>query len=180
MRPYFETQESDETIVLVLRKHWIYLIAPFFVGAVLLGVIAFFYYSLTTGSPVELNGQPVWEALFILLVLIDFTFVITSWLVRYLNVVILTNKHLVEIEQHVLFSRRISVLSLGSIEDAASERAGLWATIFDYGNVEIQTAGEMRNFIFKFYPKPDELQKKIMTQKAQFMGRIRSAKNPVV
>lgn len=164
-RRYFETQEENEKVIIVIRKHWTVLLAPFLIGTILALILLFLFFSIKSGDPFKFGEQPIYEAFFILMLLFDLTYVLTSWLIRYFNAVILTNEHLVEIEQMALFSRKISVLDLTHIEDAAAQQNGFLETLLNYGSLEIQTAAEIRNFIFKGIPDPDSFQNKIMEQK---------------
>ena len=43
------------------------------------------------------------------------------------------------------------------IQDVTSEVKGVLPTIFKYGNIYIQTAGEIERFIFEQIPNPDQI-----------------------
>jgi uncharacterized membrane protein YdbT with pleckstrin-like domain len=73
------------------------------------------------------------------------------------NLLIFTNMHIVQIEQLALFQRRVSQLNLRRIEDVTGVRQGFLQTLFDYGEVQIQSAGEQEKFIFRNAPHPQEL-----------------------
>lgn len=172
---YFETQGKNEEVILVVHKHWSYLAVPFVIGFVLMFLLFYFYYSIRMSDPLNFGDQGIYEALLTVFAMFIFLYMATSWLIRYYNVIILTTEHLVEIEQPALFSRKTSVLDLGHIEDSASSRPGFFATALGYGNVEIQTAGEMRNFLFNHFGRPEELQRKIMAQKDIYLSGNKAA-----
>lgn len=69
---------------------------------------------------------------------------------------IVTNKNMTQVMQYGLFSRKVSELSLGSIEDVTAEKNGIMASIFDYGILRIETAGEQNNFHFTYCPHPNK------------------------
>lgn len=170
---YFPSQESDETILLVARKHWANLSAPLIVGIVILFVVM----GLNFGA-INLNSgasNPLVEALitvfFSLTYLYLVLFVFVVWLIRYLDAVVLTSEHLVKIEQFALFSRRISELDLGTIEDITFIQRGVFATIFKFGDVVVQTAGELPNFILSSFGDPEGLQQKIMEAQESYQNR---------
>lgn len=75
----------------------------------------------------------------------------------YNDILIVTDRRLVDIEQAQLFSRSIAELQLEDVEDVNSKVEGLFATIFGYGTVEIQTAGTNPNFISKHLRQPREI-----------------------
>lgn len=70
------------------------------------------------------------------------------------NLLIFTNTHLVMVEQLALFQRRVSQLDFTKVEDVTGRKTGFLQTIFNYGNVEIQSAAEREKFIFKNAPNP--------------------------
>lgn len=64
----------------------------------------------------------------------------------YLDITIVTNDRIIDIEQKGIFGRQISELDLARIQDVNSEVKGIIASMFNYGLVEIQTAGDEANF----------------------------------
>ena len=64
----------------------------------------------------------------------------------YFDIVIVTDRRLVDIDQEQLFYRRISELALEDVEDVTSIIQGFLPTIFNYGDILIQTAGAEENF----------------------------------
>jgi uncharacterized membrane protein YdbT with pleckstrin-like domain len=80
----------------------------------------------------------------------------------YLNVILVTDKHFVEIKQERFFSRSISELELGRIQDVSSRESGFFQSLFNFGTVEVQTAGEDRNFIFSNIPRSSSYAQKII------------------
>lgn len=163
---YFESQEENEKVLILLRKHNIYLLTPFFIGFVLLAITIIMYWLLTSVDQIgNISQKGLPQLLLTLIILFIITYIYTSWFVRYCNIVILTDEHLVEIEQLALFSRRVSVLDLDQIEDVTFSQHGFIQTFFDFGDLEIQTAGATKNFTFKNMSDPDHLQRKIMELK---------------
>jgi uncharacterized membrane protein YdbT with pleckstrin-like domain len=73
------------------------------------------------------------------------------------NYLILTNMHLIQVEQRGIFNREVSQLSLARLQDVSGKRVGVIATLFDFGNMEVQSAGEHEKFIFRNAPSPQEL-----------------------
>lgn len=167
-KKYFESQEDDEEVIFSLRKHPFILSTPLVV-ALFVTALCFVIYLLMKNSAAELFSINL-EALFAVFLSLAILYVVLisfiSWLIRYLNVIILTNKHLVEIEQGSIFDRKISILALDHIEDVTSETKGVIRTLFDFGDIHIQTAGEVKNFVLSNYKDPEGIEKKIMEAKA--------------
>lgn len=173
---YFESQEADESVIFVIRRHWIFLATPFFLGGLLL--LLELGFALLGGSYVAENFPGITEAIFICVICLALLFtslyVFMSWLIRYLSIIILTTEHLVEIEQTAVFSRKVSELDLDCVEDASSNQKGFMATMFHFGDVLIQTAGELPNFHFTGIEDPNGVQQKIMEAKESCMKQSRA------
>ena len=65
-----------------------------------------------------------------------------------------TNEHIIDIEQKTVFNRIVAKLELERIQDVTAETKGFMQTVFNYGDVYIQTAGERERFVFKDVPSP--------------------------
>lgn len=175
---YFDSQEADEEIILVVRRHWLALNAPFFLGAVLtfFGLLLFIIVrnnNFFTLSPFWASIESIIGGMLFIFLL---AFVFTSWMLNYLDILILTSKRIVVIEQNTLFSRKVSVLDLDSIQDVSITEKGFFETILGMGAVFIQTAGEMPNFQYKHIANPDDVQMYVLKAKE---AHIQKNINPV-
>lgn len=159
----FPTQDATEEVRFVLRKHWfkyIPMLLLLLFMAIPLTILSYYWYSSfgtidpLYGSLMIIGGASY--ALFILAILL-FGFVD-----YYLDVDIITDRRVVDIEQDGLFHRKISELGLDEIQDVSAKVDGPFATIFHYGDVLIQTAGTLPNFIFASIPHPYRVSKEIM------------------
>lgn len=72
-----------------------------------------------------------------------------------LDVWVITNERVIDIEQNGFFSRSVSEQHLSKIQDVSSEVHGFWPTIWKYGNVQVQTAGEFGKFHIEEVPHPE-------------------------
>lgn len=72
----------------------------------------------------------------------------------YLDVWVITNKRILNIEQFGLFSRTEAEHQLSVIQDVTTEVHGIFATMLNYGDVQIQTASESQGVIFRQIPEP--------------------------
>jgi hypothetical protein len=167
---YFESQEEGDKVILLARKHWLVMITPVVASIFITIIISAGYFWMTTYAPV-LKDSALAKAfstvLVSLFILFSTLFAYALWLIRYLNCVILTQRHLVEIQQNSLFFRKISQLDLENVEDATASERGIVETGLHFGTVIIQTAGELENFKFEQMPEPYELAQKIMEIKEQ-------------
>lgn len=78
------------------------------------------------------------------------------------NVVLVTSEKLAQLLYASIFNRKISQLSIGDVQDVSVQQSGIFAHMFNYGTLVIETAGEQNNYVFTFTPKPYETAKAIV------------------
>jgi uncharacterized membrane protein YdbT with pleckstrin-like domain len=155
----------DEHTIYVLRRHPITLASLMVTFALLLGapVAIILYFSQVRPDFLE---SPVAMPLLVLggsvFFLFSWLFLFQQFLDWYLDLWIVTNRRILNIEQTGLFSRTVSELRLYRIQDVTSTVNGIVATVFDFGDLEIQTAGEKSRFDFEEIPHPTVVAKAIL------------------
>lgn len=167
---YFETQGADERVLLVARRHWT-VYAPALVVAlfVYLASMGFFIGLGQIGIVADNEAlKAVGVAFFSIFLLFATLFVYINWMVNYLNIQVVTDEHIVDIDQMGIFSRKISELTLDDIQDVSATKKGVLQSFLNYGDIVIQTAGERPNFNFEKVPKPHELARKIMDIRSKY------------
>jgi uncharacterized membrane protein YdbT with pleckstrin-like domain len=164
---YFESQEEGEWVIMITRKHWLALVSPFIWGIfIALILVIFSRLVLDSGerylAAISDNAASAFEVLIVMYAtLVSFG----TWLIRYFNGLVLTNRHIIDVSQRAFFARSVSTLALENIEDVNIDKNGFLATIFDYGDLRIQTAGELPNFELKMVADPERVQRLIMNAK---------------
>jgi len=169
----FETKNREEKIVLLLRRHpitnlrWI-LIAVFLILA-----------------PLVLNFFPILDFLpanfrFVAVLgwyLITLAFIFENFLDWFFNVNIITDERIVDIDFDNLIYKKISEMAIDKIQDVTVRTGGVVRTMFNYGDVFIQTAAEVTNFDFLAVPNPERVTKileelKVEEQQEALEGRV--------
>jgi len=69
---------------------------------------------------------------------------------------------LVDVRQISLFARTIAEVDLFQIQDVSSEVHGIFHSVFNYGDVYLQTAGPVPKFVLYNVPNPDKLRQAIL------------------
>ncbi len=82
---------------------------------------------------------------------------------------IVGNDNLTQVLQNGLFSKKISRLSMSNVEDVSAEQHGIFATMFNYGTLTVETAGEQENFVFPYCPSPTHYAGEILAAREQFI-----------
>lgn len=160
--PGADLQESQ---AIVYRRHPVTLVPYFFLIAFvfLLPLGGYFAYQRLIA---ESEAGGMYFALFImgagLFFLFGLLFLFQYFLDYWCDVFIVTDKRILDIEQKGLFSRTVSELRLYRTQDVTTEIKGILHSLFDYGDVFIQTAGEKQRFIFEDVPHPTQIAKLIL------------------
>ncbi len=174
VNPYgvrFETQEADEQVILFLRQHlivnvpWIALTILFLLAPSIL--FPLILQSLPAPLPFGyvLVGTLSWY-------LVTAGFALFNFLHWFFNIYIVTNERVIDIDFQYLLFKRFSQAELERIQDISYTAGGIFATIFHYGNVYIQTAGALPNLEFLAVPRPDKVVEKIRNFMENLPGAI--------
>jgi uncharacterized membrane protein YdbT with pleckstrin-like domain len=157
--------ELKETKVLYFRRHPIALL-PIALTAFLIFVIPVAFFFLAQILKPGFLDQVGYFTLFVLgasaFFLFGFLFVFELFIEYWLDVFIVTDHRILDIDQHGLFNRTVSELRMYRVQDVTSETKGILHTLLDYGNVHVQTAGEVERFHFEDIPNPNGVAKLIL------------------
>jgi uncharacterized membrane protein YdbT with pleckstrin-like domain len=173
-KKYFESQLPDEKVVLLIRRHF-FAILPYvitasfiyFVGLLMVFVIPALLPSFVSGFVYNIYILVV-SCLF----LFTTAFLFHNWALHYLRVAILTDDHFVEVAQAGLFSRKVSQMSLDKVQDVSANQKGVINTMFNLGTVDVQTAGELPNFLIELVPDPSGIAQKVMQIEEEYCERV--------
>ncbi len=138
----FEGQDPSEKILLLLRAHPITNI-PWIILAIIVFLIPFFAQKVTLFLGFNLNSLP--PTFLLVFLIIDYLLVLIiayeGFLYWYFNVTLITSEKIVDINFESLLYKGVDLAPLSKVEEADSTTAGIIGTFFDYGNVQVQTAG---------------------------------------
>lgn len=85
-------------------------------------------------------------------------FLTVAFIDFYYDISIVTDRRLIDIDQSALFSREINELALEDVQDVSSVNRGIASSVFDFGDVLIETSGaERRLFTFNKVLHPREI-----------------------
>ena len=161
---HIPNRKLDERIVVYVRPHWIHLLSALFLFIVL-SLIPIAIYFVASNSIANYLSNSIGYALLIMLggiyylsaILIFFN----SFLDLELDVWIVTNYRIIAIEQKGLFNRTFSEHYIERVQDVSAAQKGILQTMFNYGDVQIQTSAEQEKFVFNDVHQPVEIAEKI-------------------
>ena len=126
MRPW-------EEVLMVVKRHWIVYVMLFiyFFSGVIVTFMIFFFFWLNTW----------WYMLNIILWLILSIILYIEWLNHELDMYVVTNNRVIGLEQIAFLNRAVTECNLWQIQEVNSKAKWLFANIFNYWTLSIQTAG---------------------------------------
>lgn len=161
----FEAQVADEKIALLLRKHFATNTGWILLAIILFFLPLFFLSPLPGFSLANYLGLDIKMQIAALLVwyLFLFGFIFEEFMVWYFNIYIVTNERVVDVDFYQLLYKKVSAADLHDLQDVTFTMGGVAQAIFNYGDIQIQTAAETDQFDFFAVPKPAMVQKVILS-----------------
>lgn len=157
--------EKDEYVIYEARRHWFVFATEVFVAFIIFLVPLVVHWLAVKTDIIffTADGHLASAILFFYTIWIlgIWMSVMLFWTDYYLDVLIVTNKRVIDVEQKGLFSREISYFSLEKIQDIKSEVTGIIATFLKFGDLHIQTAGQQREFVLRYVKEPDQARENI-------------------
>lgn len=164
--------DDDEVLLGIVRKHpfgiiTMYLQALF--GIVVSLSLAFFL--LPSVLPDKDAALTIASVFAIAAVLFAVVIMSIATIIYRQSHIIITDKNITQVLQGGLFQRKVSQLSMPNVEDVTSEQKGIFASLFNFGILKIETAGEQANFHFLYCPRPNYYAKIILEAREKFISQ---------
>lgn len=163
--------DPDERNIRSIRRHPISSVFIVIVGGFLfLLILLALFFGLKYSSDIGLDGRQVIYTLSMTL-LLALTGLFT-WIAVFLdrdNQLIITNENIIQSLRFAVFSKQVSQLNLAKIQDVSVDQHGILPNMFNFGVIEIETAGETANFRFLHTPDPNVVAKLIIEAHEDYM-----------
>lgn len=153
----YTEQEENEHIEIFLRQHWVTNLG-WIISALILMVLPLTV--PTIGRLMNISAildvpRSISWSLLVLWYLLVIAYILENYLYWYFNIYIVTNRHLIDIALQSLLARNITEVRLGDIESARSAVAGIGRSLFNFGDVVVETAAEKQDIEFLAVPFPN-------------------------
>jgi len=166
--------DSEERVVLKFRKHWFILLRDS-IGTALAALVPALALVLAAWANTSiLSAMPASVISFIQFwwLLIVWLALSVIWTNYYLDLWMITDKRIVSVDQTGLFSRKVTVLPFGSVQDVTVEQHGIIQTFLNFGTVKVQTAGPTaENMTIVGVAKPAAVRDKIIEETERWRAR---------
>lgn len=148
---------GEKIIKIVRRSFFVFFkkILFFIISCVVLAA----FISITLANFPDILADQAYYPVFVLGVsafcLFIWLFFFFSFIDYYLDIFFITTERIISIRQEGFFSRVISEQKNEMVQDVTSEVHGVFQTILRYGNIHVQTAGEVKRIFFKEISDPE-------------------------
>jgi len=160
--------ESDEHVILEVRKHWIVFIGhaltlsffAVFPPFVLPYVEEFF----PTSADINISGNLPALLLFLYLLWVLFLWIsfFIEWTKYYLDVWYVTGRRIIIVDQKDIFHREVSNIRFEKVQDVTLDVDGFIPTLLKFGNIRVQTASENSQEFYMNSVRHPEVVRKII------------------
>src|SRR3989344_2795913 len=160
---------TDENVILTLRKHWV-VFARDSIGTLIVGFLPLVLAGGLAVAPYGFSSDLAFlRVLAILWLLVCWLALALIWTAYYLDIWLLTDKHIYIIEQIGLFNRQVRTVSFERIEEIQVRTEGFLQTFFGYGTIEVLTASaDEENAMFRGIPDPQMVRSFVLDQIEHF------------
>lgn len=163
--------DANEKLICEVRKH------PFGMFIIIFGGIALAFATLIATSVVSgylsnnagLLGAGAGSLLSPIVMIVGIVFAgliglgtLVGMYIYENDVMLVTSEKLAQMIYKSIFNRNISQLSIGDVQDVNVNQKGIFAHLFNYGTIVIETAGEQQNYNFTFARHPYKCGKDIV------------------
>ncbi len=168
----FADQLEDEKVLLFLRSHFVVNV-PWLLKAIGLSLIPVALLILNSFGLLSLSFFPTRYQTFILILyyLLVWAYIFTNYVTWFYNISLVTSQRIVDIDFSAIVFENVSATKLTQVEDVSYSQIGVIRSVFDYGNVLVQTAGASSEFIFQAVPHPERVIKVIN----ELIGEVKHA-----
>jgi len=152
----FEGKHDNEVVLLCMHRHWFSLLGTFtyaFFGALLPFILIALFGSIIA----QYHLSKIVVFLFTSYYMIGWYMLGYSLTMYVMDIWIVTNQRIIDSTQQGFFNRTISEINLGNIQDTSIVVSGLIPTTMNFGDVEVQSAGEVVHFKFRQVASPQNV-----------------------
>lgn len=150
--------QDGEYVISRARRHWVYL-AVNLGRDILLGLVPVIALAVVVQMTFGFGDAAGQIALLIMLLWLGFWGIrgYFTWYKYQNDLWVVTNQRIVDSLKRHWFSHRMASADLVNVEDMSVDREGVFATMFNYGDLLCQTAGAQEKFILSGIPRPTEV-----------------------
>ena len=162
----YQGKDSDEKVVFILRRALATNTTWLAISFLLLLLPVFFVPTLSALNfqEIKLLNPGFIFSITLFWYLFTLGFIFQNFLEWYFEVLIVTNKKIIDIDQSC---RDVSETTLRNVQDVTSKIKGTWRMVLDIGDIYIQTSAEQQEFEFLDVRNPSKIRDEIADMVAE-------------
>lgn len=164
--------QPGEQVICEIRRSGIGLIGAYVsagMAIIIMAIIVILIPHYVTDLSPQIKSALMIAFVLVLIVVALFAYVTTT--IYKANRWILTSDSLTQISQVGLFRKQTSQLSLANLEDVTAEQRGMIQSMFGFGTLRVETAGERSKFVFPFCPNPNGCAQRVLLARENFIHK---------
>lgn len=158
IRPHFfnfSERGKDETIYVVLRSHWFVNVSWILIALSML-ILPLFIQFIPLQLPISLGFS---LTLLLFWYLVSFVFILEKFIAWYFDIFIITNYRVIDVDIRNIIDRSFKEAQIKKIQNLKYKISGVSQTLFNYGTIVVETAGENPDIIFEKIANPAKVLK---------------------
>ena len=151
----FANQKENENVILFLRAHLITNFLWFIIFIFLLFIPLFYFLiSINISNPLSFIPGKFNYFIIIFYYLLVFAYALFNFLNWFYNIFFITSLGVVDIDYSDLFYHDVAFTNFNLVEDVNYTKIGFFRSLFNYGDIFVQTAGGKENLEGIGIPNP--------------------------
>ena len=163
----FEEKAQQEKVLVVARSHWVTNVG-WIVTAILMFLAPSFLNLIPLSSDIATRYKILGGFLWFL---VTFAFVFERFLSWYFDVIVITDKRVIDIDFDNLLSKKFAQANILMIQDLTFKVTGFAQTMFNFGDVFVQTAAEVPQLALERVPQPQKIIMVLQMLKEELGGK---------
>lgn len=150
----------EEEVKMIVHRDPIIALKKVGLFFILVALPAVLVYMMISLFPSIMNHVWLWPTIllaisaYMLFIWLFLFFMIVDYI---LDVWFITDQRIIDVKQNGFFSRTVSEQYLSRVQDVSTDTHGVMETMFRYGDVTVQSAGQMNKLYFEQVPHPDHI-----------------------
>lgn len=159
--------DPSEKVIIKVHEHWLLFLGPA-LQCLLIAFAPFLLYagiSVLNGISIVFPDTRIVQFLAVWWLLVSWCALVVVWTNYYLDIWILTDKRIINVRQIGLFDRTTATWDLHRIQEITVHSENIVQTLFNFGELQIQTAGPTDEYArVRGIPNPEGVRARILSQ----------------
>ena len=163
----FEEKAQQEKVLVVARSHWVTNVGWILTAILILlapSLLSLVPFSSDISTRYKILGGFLWF-------LVTFAFIFERFLSWYFDVIVITDRRVIDIDFDNLLSKKFAQADILMIQDLTFKVTGFAQTMFNFGDVFVQTAAEVPQITLERIPQPQKIIMVLQMLKEELGGK---------